>query len=215
MKTWPEKGAVNGREQGLPHACRLQRRVRCSDGLRRRGEHLPNHAAEPVQARSARLEYLEAQCSLGPAAIPHLRPEHHRGDFPLHFLDGGVGRAAAADDDDRSRTLCAVEADRHIEVVHREPDRRAILDELRVNDAGKRARQVYVAAGERQNGLLGRNLPYERRELEVQPAYRVSKFVDVGKAKYFWRERTRIINAGHDRMKSSVAKRRASGTMPV
>ncbi|GAA0031286.1 hypothetical protein BROWWM01_54180 [Bradyrhizobium ottawaense] len=99
--------------------------------------------------------------------------------MPLHLLDDGVGRTAAANDHDWTCTLRAIEANGDVEVVHREADRRAIPDELCINDPGKRARQIHVAPGQRQNCLLRRNLPYERRELEIQPAYGASKFVDI------------------------------------
>jgi hypothetical protein len=107
--------------------------------------------------------------------------------LPRHFLDGGVGCAAATDDDDGSCALRAVESNRHVQIVHRESDRSAILDELCVDDPRKCPRQIHVAAGQRQNGLLGRNPPYERRELEVQASYGTSKFIDVGETKYLRR----------------------------
>lgn len=132
-----------------------------------------------MNANGARFENLEALGWSRPAALSHLRPENHRGDLPLHFLDDGIGRAAAADDDSRTHTLRAVEAYRHVEVVHRETNRRAILDKLGVDHARKCGRQIHVASGHRQNDLLGRNPPNKRRKLEVQASDGISKFIDI------------------------------------
>ncbi|BBZ94850.1 hypothetical protein BDS110ZK25_34670 [Bradyrhizobium diazoefficiens] len=131
--------------------------------------------------------------------------------MPLHFLDGVVGRAAAADDDDRAVALRTVEANGNVEVVHRKTNRRAIRDEFSVHNPRKSARHVHVAAWQLQDDLLSRDPSHKRCELEVQTADRVAKLIDVGKAKYLWRQCWRIIIAGHGKMKTASGKIRVSG----
>ncbi|WP_354136689.1 hypothetical protein [Bradyrhizobium sp. LB11.1] len=76
-------------------------------------------------------------------------------------------------------------------------------------------RQIHVAAGQRQDGLLSRNPPYKRREFEIQAPYGIPKFIDIREAKYSGRQPGRIINTIHGNMKRSIATDARPATMPV
>src|SRR5262249_32928272 len=135
---------------------------------------------------AACLEQMKVRPGLWPAPVRDLRLEDDGSELPRRRFHRTVDRAAPADRDDRVVTFDTVESDRSA-IIHRKGDGRTIRPELGVGDPRKRLREVHLASGKTEDGLLGRNGAYQRREIHTQVTNRTPELIDIRKSKYPWR----------------------------
>src|SRR5205085_9759511 len=120
------------------------------------------------------------------APARHLRQKDDGDILPRRRFNRAVERSAAADGDDGIVAFDAVEANGSA-VVHRKGHGGTVRRQLGVGDARKRFREVHVAAGKAENGLLGRNGSHKRGKIHAQVAHRTPEFIDIRKSKYLGR----------------------------
>src|SRR4029077_13714431 len=138
--------------------------------------------------RRTRFKHLEVRAGLRPTTVFDFRSENDRCKLSRRFFNHVICSTTPTDHNDRSISFHAVESDRD-PVIHRESDRGACWKKLHVVKPRERLGKIQVTTRQTEYGLLGRDFPHQRCEIDIQISYRTPELINIVKTKNLWRQR--------------------------